>query len=57
VRAPMRFRNLDVRPRSPAPALGQHTREVLADAGFAAEEIERLFAGRALGEGGAGTGA
>lgn len=51
VRAPMRFRSLEVRPRSPAPALGQHTREVLADAGFAAEEIERLIAGRSLGEG------
>jgi crotonobetainyl-CoA:carnitine CoA-transferase CaiB-like acyl-CoA transferase len=57
VRAPMRFRNLEVRPRSPAPALGQHTREVLADAGFAAEEIEQLIAARALGEGESGTGA
>jgi crotonobetainyl-CoA:carnitine CoA-transferase CaiB-like acyl-CoA transferase len=52
VRAPMRFRDLDVRPRGPAPTLGEHTRVVLADAGFGAEEIEGLCAAGALGEGG-----
>jgi alpha-methylacyl-CoA racemase len=29
---------------APAPALGEHTREVLAEAGLSAEEIEALFA-------------
>lgn len=42
VRAPMRFHNADVQPRGPAPELGQHSREVLGDAGFAADEIDAL---------------
>jgi alpha-methylacyl-CoA racemase len=29
--------------RAPAPGLGEHTREVLAEAGFSTEEIEALF--------------
>ncbi len=43
VRAPMRFHSAQVEPRGPAPEIGQHTREVLGAAGFAAEEVERLF--------------
>jgi|TARA_Y100001933_G_scaffold105143_1_gene105685 crotonobetainyl-CoA:carnitine CoA-transferase CaiB-like acyl-CoA transferase len=50
VRAPMRFRDAEVRPRGPSPTVGQHTREVLAGAGFSSEEIDGLFAGGALGE-------
>jgi len=46
VRIPMRFREADVRPRGPAPAVGQHTVAVLRDAGVPEDEIERL-----LGEG------
>jgi crotonobetainyl-CoA:carnitine CoA-transferase CaiB-like acyl-CoA transferase len=43
VRAPMRFRDADVRPRGVAPALGQHTQEVLREAGLTPEEITRLI--------------
>ncbi len=38
--------------RGPAPTLGQHTHEVLAEAGFRAEEIEALWQAGALGTGG-----
>jgi crotonobetainyl-CoA:carnitine CoA-transferase CaiB-like acyl-CoA transferase len=43
VRAPMRFHTADVKPRGPAPTLGQHSRDVLGEAGFDAAEIERLI--------------
>jgi hypothetical protein len=36
----MRIRGADVRPRGPAPALGEHSRDVLEEAGFGAEEID-----------------
>jgi crotonobetainyl-CoA:carnitine CoA-transferase CaiB-like acyl-CoA transferase len=49
VRAPMRFRSADVRPRGPAPGVGQHTRQVLGEVGYSADEIDRLFEGGALG--------
>lgn len=49
VRAPMRFRDAEVKPRGPAPTVGQHTRQVLAEAGFDHGEIERLIASGALG--------
>lgn len=42
---PIRFPGLDVGPRGPAPDLGQHTREVLEEAGLAPEAVESL-AGR-----------
>jgi crotonobetainyl-CoA:carnitine CoA-transferase CaiB-like acyl-CoA transferase len=42
--SPARFPGYDDTPKRPAPALGQHTREVLAEAGYAADEIERLIA-------------
>ncbi len=50
VRAPMRFAGADVKPRGPAPRAGQHTRGVLTEAGFGADEIERLLAAGVLGE-------
>jgi crotonobetainyl-CoA:carnitine CoA-transferase CaiB-like acyl-CoA transferase len=45
--APARFPGADatVRPRSPT--LGEHTREVLAEIGYSAEEIEAIFAAEA----------
>ena len=49
--SPARFPGYDDAPKRPAPKLGQHTREVLAEAGYAAEEIDRLIAeGAATGE-------
>jgi len=42
--APARFPGADDGPKRPAPKLGQHTREVLAEAGFAAEQIEGMIA-------------
>ena len=38
----MRFDKADVRPRGPAPEVGQHTREVLLAAGLTEEAIEAL---------------
>jgi len=51
VRAPMRFRDVEVKPRGPAPQIGEHSREVLAAAGFDAAEIQALLDGGALGAG------
>lgn len=51
VRAPMRIRGADVKPRGPAPGVGEHSREILLAAGFGADEIERLVAAGALGQG------
>lgn len=44
VRAPMRFANTEVKPRGPAPEVGQHTRALLAESGFSPEEIDTLIA-------------
>jgi crotonobetainyl-CoA:carnitine CoA-transferase CaiB-like acyl-CoA transferase len=41
---PIRFPGLDLEPRRPAPALGEHTREVLLEAGMSAQEAEALAA-------------
>lgn len=38
--SPVRFPGVDTSPRGPAPKLGQHTREVLWDAGFSDEQID-----------------
>lgn len=40
--APIRFPGLEVGPRTPAPGLGQHTREVLLEAGVAPETVAAL---------------
>lgn len=45
--APMRFPGDDVAVRPGAPGLGQHTREVLAELGYTAEQIDAMFAGGA----------
>ena len=44
VRAPMRFRGVDTTPQRSSPQVGQHTRSVLADAGFDDDTISRLVA-------------
>jgi crotonobetainyl-CoA:carnitine CoA-transferase CaiB-like acyl-CoA transferase len=43
VKAPMRFANADVRPRGPAPGIGEHSRELLAEMGVSSSEIEQLI--------------
>ena len=42
--APARFPGADADRRPPAPRLGEHTREVLAELGYGASEIEAMFA-------------
>ena len=41
--APVRFPGGDLPPRGPAPERGQHTVEVLSEAGFSAPEIEQVM--------------
>jgi crotonobetainyl-CoA:carnitine CoA-transferase CaiB-like acyl-CoA transferase len=53
-RPPVRFEATPARITRPAPALGEHGREVLAEAGFAADEIDALRRARVLIEPGAG---
>jgi len=50
VAAPMRFADVQVGPKGPAPKLGQHTREILSEAGHGIEEIEALVEQGAIGE-------
>lgn len=40
---PVRFPGADDGPKGPAPELGQHTREVLTEAGYGQAEIDALF--------------
>lgn len=40
---PFRFSDCDTSPRSPAPLMGQHNREVAASLGYAPDEIEALL--------------
>jgi crotonobetainyl-CoA:carnitine CoA-transferase CaiB-like acyl-CoA transferase len=48
--SPARFPGNDPMPRRPAPGLGQHTREVLTEAGYSDSEIDALIAdGAAVG--------
>ena len=42
VNIPMRFSTADVKPQGPSPLLGEHTQQVLENAGFSAEEITEL---------------
>jgi crotonobetainyl-CoA:carnitine CoA-transferase CaiB-like acyl-CoA transferase len=49
--APVRFPGADDGPKGPAPSLGQHTREVLAQAGYSVDEIEGLLASGAAAAG------
>jgi crotonobetainyl-CoA:carnitine CoA-transferase CaiB-like acyl-CoA transferase len=46
VRPPVRFSDADCALRRPAPWLGEHSREILREAGFAEREIEDLLARR-----------
>ena len=48
VSAPIRFATADVKPRGPAPGLGEHTREVLAELGYAEADIQHLFDGKTV---------
>ena len=50
VNIPMRFANTDVRPRGPAPKLGEHTRSVLENAGVSTDEMNALLANKIIGE-------
>ncbi|MEM9622419.1 MAG: CoA transferase [Pseudomonadota bacterium] len=43
VNIPMRFAEADVRPRGPAPRIGQHTHDVLTAAGLSDAEIDDLL--------------
>jgi crotonobetainyl-CoA:carnitine CoA-transferase CaiB-like acyl-CoA transferase len=42
VNIPMRFANADVNPKGPSPLLGEHTQQVLENAGFSAADISDL---------------
>jgi crotonobetainyl-CoA:carnitine CoA-transferase CaiB-like acyl-CoA transferase len=48
--APMQFDDEQVVIRRGAPAIGEHTDEVLAETGFSADEVAALRAAGALGE-------
>lgn len=43
VNAPMRFKTTDVRPRGPAPKVGEHTAQTLREAGLSQAEIQELI--------------
>lgn len=41
--APSRFPGVEISPRPPAPELGQHTRQVLQELGYAAGDIDKMI--------------
>ena len=43
VNVPMRFKTTDVRPRGPAPKVGEHTAQILREAGLSQAEIQELL--------------
>jgi len=47
--APFKIHGADIRARGPAPAVGEHTRQVLDGYGFSAEEVAALAAKRVFG--------
>ncbi len=49
IAAPMHVAGADIRPRGPAPTVGQHTTAVLRDAGFTTDEIDALADSGAIG--------
>lgn len=49
IAVPMHVSGADIRPRGPAPTLGQHTLDVLRDAGFGDDEIDVLHAAGIVG--------
>ena len=51
VNAPMRFHSAQVKPRGPAPRIGQHSREVLSELGIADADIDRLIEQNVIGSG------
>jgi crotonobetainyl-CoA:carnitine CoA-transferase CaiB-like acyl-CoA transferase len=48
---PLRFGGLEAKPSSPAPGLGEHTRQILAEAGYGPEAIEAMLAAGAAVQG------
>ena len=46
----MRFVEAEVGPKFPAPKLGEHTRQILADAGHNEGEIDALVKNGAVGD-------
>jgi crotonobetainyl-CoA:carnitine CoA-transferase CaiB-like acyl-CoA transferase len=48
MRVPSTWSVTQPEPAGPAPALGQHGRDILRDAGFSTEEIERLAEQKAV---------
>ena len=51
VNIPMRFARTQVKPRSPAPDIGEHTSSVLAELGFSEEEIDAMSKAKTIGRG------
>lgn len=49
VNIPMRFASTDVRPRHPAPGVGEHTEAVLTEFGFSQDEIEAMVEAKTIG--------
>lgn len=49
VAVPLQFGRSQVAPKGPAPALGQHTREVLLEAGYTPAEVQHLVEAGAVG--------